>query len=42
MNRLKGLSKGWLNEGYSSRLREAMLLSLIILVGIVISNILGA
>jgi len=41
MNRLKGLSKGWVKEGYSSRLREAMLLSLIILAGIVISNILS-
>jgi len=41
MNRLKGLTKGWINEGYTIRLREALLLSLIILVGIVISNILS-
>lgn len=41
MNRLKSLSKGWLSGGYTSRLKEAILLVLIILVGIIISNILG-
>jgi len=41
MNRLKDLSKDWYNEGITNRLKEAALLCLIILSGIMVSNILG-
>lgn len=42
MNRLKGMTKVWLGEAYSNKLRETILLYLIILIGIIISNIVGA
>jgi len=41
MNRLKGLPKVWSGELYTNKMREIALLGLVILAGMIISNILG-